>query len=85
MTTRYFGQRIKRNEDFRMLTGQALHVDDINLPDMSGREVTTMLRSDVRFRTTPIVALTAMSMSAAARRAAAPRSRLAAARREATQ
>jgi carbon-monoxide dehydrogenase large subunit len=34
MATGYFGQRIKRNEDFRMLTGQALHVDDINLPDM---------------------------------------------------
>lgn len=34
MSTRYFGQRIKRNEDFRMLTGQALHVDDIDLPNM---------------------------------------------------
>ena len=34
MATRYFGQRIKRNEDQRMLTGQALHVDDIDLPDM---------------------------------------------------
>lgn len=34
MATRYFGQRIKRNEDFRMLTGQALHVDDVDLPDM---------------------------------------------------
>jgi len=34
VSTRYFGKRIKRNEDFRMLTGQALHVDDVNLPDM---------------------------------------------------
>lgn len=34
MATRYFGQRIKRNEDFRMLTGQALHVDDVDLPEM---------------------------------------------------
>ena len=34
MTTRYFGQRITRNEDLRMLTGQALHVDDVHLPDM---------------------------------------------------
>ncbi len=34
MSTRYFGQRIKRNEDVRMLTGQALHVDDVNLPNM---------------------------------------------------
>lgn len=34
MSTRYFGQRIKRNEDVRMLTGQALHVDDVNFADM---------------------------------------------------
>ena len=39
-----------------------LILTDINLPDMSGREVTTMLRSDARFRTTPIVALTAQTM-----------------------
>jgi signal transduction histidine kinase len=36
-----------------------LILTDINLPDLSGREITTMLRSDERFRTTPIVALTA--------------------------
>lgn len=35
---------------------------DINLPDISGREVTTMLRSDSRFDQTPIVALTAQAM-----------------------
>lgn len=34
MTTRYFGKRIKRNEDPRLLTGQALFVDDVNLPNM---------------------------------------------------
>jgi CO/xanthine dehydrogenase Mo-binding subunit len=34
VATRYFGQRIKRNEDVRMLTGQALHVDDVELPGM---------------------------------------------------
>lgn len=34
MATRYFGQRIKRNEDPTLLTGQALFVDDVNLPDM---------------------------------------------------
>jgi len=34
MTTRYFGERITRNEDPRLLTGQALFVDDVNLPDM---------------------------------------------------
>jgi carbon-monoxide dehydrogenase large subunit len=34
LATRYFGQRIKRNEDLRLLTGQALHVDDVELPAM---------------------------------------------------
>lgn len=32
--TRYFGERIKRNEDPRLLTGQALFVDDVELPGM---------------------------------------------------
>jgi aerobic carbon-monoxide dehydrogenase large subunit len=35
MTAKYFGQRIKRNEDPRLLTGQALFVDDVHLPDMA--------------------------------------------------
>ncbi len=34
MSTRVFGQRIKRNEDPRLLTGQALYVDDVDLPGM---------------------------------------------------
>lgn len=34
MTTRYFGQPIKRNEDARLLTGQALFTDDVHLPGM---------------------------------------------------
>ncbi|MCL5429043.1 MAG: xanthine dehydrogenase family protein molybdopterin-binding subunit [Chloroflexi bacterium] len=34
MATRYFGERIKRNEDPRLLTGRALFVDDVNLPGM---------------------------------------------------
>ncbi len=34
MTTRYFGQPIKRNEDLRLLSGQALFTDDVELPDM---------------------------------------------------
>jgi carbon-monoxide dehydrogenase large subunit len=34
MATRYFGERIKINEDPRLLTGQALFVDDVNLPGM---------------------------------------------------
>jgi len=36
---------------------------DINLPDMTGREITTRLRADDRFRTVPIVALTAQSQA----------------------
>jgi carbon-monoxide dehydrogenase large subunit len=32
--TKIIGQRIKRNEDPRLLTGQALFVDDVNLPGM---------------------------------------------------
>lgn len=34
METRYFGKPIKRNEDRRLLTGQALFVDDVELPGM---------------------------------------------------
>ena len=34
MTTRYFGQPIKRNEDPRLLTGQALFTDDVHLPNL---------------------------------------------------
>ncbi|HEX9432254.1 MAG TPA: molybdopterin cofactor-binding domain-containing protein, partial [Burkholderiales bacterium] len=34
MTTRSFGERIRRNEDPRLLTGRALFVDDIELPGL---------------------------------------------------
>jgi carbon-monoxide dehydrogenase large subunit len=34
MTTRYFGAPVKRNEDHRLLTGQALFIDDVELPGM---------------------------------------------------
>lgn len=34
MTKKYVGQRITRNEDPRLLTGQALFTDDVNLPGM---------------------------------------------------
>ena len=34
MSTRSFGQRVKRNEDPRLLTGRALFVDDVQLPGM---------------------------------------------------
>jgi aerobic carbon-monoxide dehydrogenase large subunit len=34
MTTRYFGARVQRNEDARLLTGRGLFVDDVELPGM---------------------------------------------------
>jgi aerobic carbon-monoxide dehydrogenase large subunit len=34
MATRYFGAPVKRNEDGRLLTGQALFVDDVELPGL---------------------------------------------------
>ncbi len=34
MATKYFGKRIKRNEDVRLLTGKAQFVDDVNFPDL---------------------------------------------------
>ncbi|MEM1176870.1 MAG: xanthine dehydrogenase family protein molybdopterin-binding subunit [Acidobacteriota bacterium] len=34
MSSRYFGQPIKRREDPRLLTGKALFVDDVDLPGM---------------------------------------------------
>jgi carbon-monoxide dehydrogenase large subunit len=33
--TQFFGERIKRNEDPRLLTGRALFVDDVHLPQMA--------------------------------------------------
>ncbi len=35
MTTRYFGAPVRRNEDHKLLTGQALFVDDVELPDLA--------------------------------------------------
>jgi aerobic carbon-monoxide dehydrogenase large subunit len=34
MTSRFFGAPVKRNEDRKLLTGQALFIDDVELPDM---------------------------------------------------
>ncbi len=49
------GIDIARREDPDLI------LTDINLPDLSGREITTTLRSDLRFQRTPIVALTAQA------------------------
>src|SRR4051812_33894203 len=35
MGNRIFGKRITRNEDGKLLTGRALFVDDVQLPDMA--------------------------------------------------
>lgn len=40
-----------------------LILTDINLPDLTGREITTRLRTDPTFQATPIVALTAQSLA----------------------
>lgn len=34
MTTRYFGEPVRRNEDAKLLTGRGLFVDDLELPGM---------------------------------------------------
>jgi aerobic carbon-monoxide dehydrogenase large subunit len=34
MTTRFFGAPVKRNEDKKLLTGQALFIDDVELPGL---------------------------------------------------
>lgn len=71
--TRYAIQKYLELEGFQVVTagraldgvdiakrvGPHLILTDINLPDMTGRELATMLRSDARFSNTPIVALTA--------------------------
>ena len=33
--TQFFGERIKRNEDPRLLRGEALFTDDVQLPNMA--------------------------------------------------
>lgn len=68
-TLRYSGYHVVIAE--RGLEGidiaRSQHVDliltDINLPDITGRELTTMLRNDDRFATIPIVVLTAAEYS----------------------
>ena len=43
MTMKYIGKRVQRNEDPRLLTGQALFVDDVDIPGMLHA---SFLRSD---------------------------------------
>jgi len=64
-TLRYAGYRIISAErglegiDIARSEDVDLILTDINLPDITGRELTTMLRSDERFNEIPIVVLTA--------------------------
>lgn len=64
-TLRYAGYRVVVAEcglagiDLARREEPDLILTDINLPDLTGREITTMLRSEPRFQRTPIVALTA--------------------------
>lgn len=68
-TLRYAGYKVFTTErgldgiDVARREKPDLILTDINLPDMTGREVTTMLRSDQRFAQTPIVALTAQTIT----------------------
>ncbi|RMG76742.1 MAG: hybrid sensor histidine kinase/response regulator [Chloroflexi bacterium] len=50
--------------DLARLERPDLILTDINLPDLSGYEIATMLRSDERLKNTPIVALTAQGNAA---------------------
>ncbi len=67
-TLRYGGYRVLTAErgldgiDIARHEQPDLILTDINLPDLTGREITTMLRADPRFKTTPIVALTAQTL-----------------------
>lgn len=64
-TLRYAGYRILvaerglRGVDLARIHTPDLILVDLSLPDISGHEVTTLLRRDPRFTDTPIVALTA--------------------------
>jgi signal transduction histidine kinase len=64
-TLRYAGYRVLVADcglvgiDVALREEPDLILTDINLPDLTGREITTRLRSEARFRRTPIVALTA--------------------------
>ncbi len=50
MTTRYFGERIQRNEDPRLLTGRGTFVDDLTLPDLLHAAVLRSPHAHARIR-----------------------------------
>ena len=50
MATRYFGAPIPRNEDRRLLRGQALFVDDVELPGMLHAAFLRSNRAHARIR-----------------------------------
>lgn len=50
MGTRYFGKPVRRNEDFRLLTGRGLFVDDLNRPDMLEAAVVRSVHAHARIK-----------------------------------
>jgi len=50
MATRYFGERITRNEDPRLLTGRALFIDDVELPGMLHAAFLRSIHAHARLR-----------------------------------
>jgi carbon-monoxide dehydrogenase large subunit len=50
MGTRYFGERITRNEDPRLLTGRGTYVDDLKLPDLLQAAVLRSPHAHARIR-----------------------------------
>jgi aerobic carbon-monoxide dehydrogenase large subunit len=56
MTTRYFGARVQRNEDARLLTGRALFVDDVELPGMLHAAFLRSPHAHARIRTVDVSA-----------------------------
>ena len=55
MSTRYFGERITRNEDPRLLTGHALFVDDIDLPGMLHVAFLRSIHAHARIRSVDVL------------------------------
>jgi carbon-monoxide dehydrogenase large subunit len=50
MTTRLFGERVRRNEDPRLLTGQGTYVDDVHLPGIVHAAVLRSPHAHARIR-----------------------------------
>ncbi|MBV8538197.1 MAG: xanthine dehydrogenase family protein molybdopterin-binding subunit, partial [Alphaproteobacteria bacterium] len=56
MATRYFGAPVTRNEDGRLLSGRALFVDDIDLPNMLHAALVRSPHAHARIRAIDVLA-----------------------------